>query len=170
MRGGGYPGAFRDLLGVTTEEFRPLQSYETVRLSDGAEVTDWSEDTNLHGAESVITYADGDSVGRAAVTRNAVGDGTAWYISAPLPLDSAARIADRLIAELDLPRAVEASPVIEAVRRRTPDGDVLFLINHSNDDETVNVSGRSLLDDASFDSAAVVPAGAVVVLREGTAG
>ncbi|MFD7307450.1 beta-galactosidase [Promicromonospora sp. NPDC059942] len=169
VRGGGYPGAFRDLLGVTTEEFRPLQADETVRLSDGGEVTDWSEDTNLHGAEAVVTYADGDAAGRAAVTRNAVGDGAAWYVSAHLPLDSATRIADRLIDELALPRAVEASTAIEAVRRRTPDGDVLFLINHSAADETVAVSGRSLLDDATFDGAALVPAGRVVVLRESAA-
>ncbi|MFE7506608.1 beta-galactosidase [Promicromonospora sp. NPDC057488] len=169
VRGGGYPGAFRDLLGVTTEEFRPLQADETVLLSDGGRATDWSEDTNLHGAEAVVTYADGDSAGRAAVTRNAVGDGAAWYVSAQLPLDSATRIADRLIADLALPRAVEAGTGIEAVRRRTPDGDVLFLINHSGADETVAVSGRSLLDDATFDGAALVPAGRVVVLRESAA-
>lgn len=169
VRGGGYPGAFRDLLGVTTEEFRPLQEGETVRLSDGGEVTDWTEDTNLHGAEAVVTYADGDAAGRAAVARHAVGEGVAWYVAAQLPLGSAERIADRLIDELGLPRAVEASTGIEAVRRRTPDGDVLFLVNHSGADETVAVSGQSLLDDASFDGKAVVPAGGVVVLREGAA-
>ncbi|MFI2490449.1 beta-galactosidase [Promicromonospora kroppenstedtii] len=170
VRGGGYPGAFRNLLGVTTEEFRPLQADESVLLSDGGRVTDWSEDTNLRGAEAVVTYADGDSAGRAAVTRNAVGDGAAWYVSAQLPLDSATRVADRLIDELGLPRAVEAGTGIEAVRRNTPDGDVLFLINHSDADETVAVSGRSLLDDdATFDGTALVPAGRVVVLRESAA-
>jgi beta-galactosidase len=167
--GGGYPGAFRDLLGVTTEEFRPLQADETVRLSDGGEVTDWTEDTNLHGAEAVVTYADGDAAGRAAVTRHAVGDGVAWYVSARLPLDSAERIADRLIDELALPRVVEASAGIEAVRRRTADGDVLFLINHSDADETVVASGQSLLDDTSFEHKTLVPAGGVVVLRESAA-
>ncbi|PJJ72939.1 beta-galactosidase [Diaminobutyricimonas aerilata] len=166
VRGGGYPGAFRDLIGVTTEEFRPLQTYETVRLSDGGVVTDWSEDTNLHGAEPIVTYADGDSAGRVAVSRNTVGDGAAWYVSAMLPFESAERLADRLIDELALPRAVEASPAVEAVRRVTPEGGVLFLINHSDADETVAVSGESLLDDAVFDGEALVPAGAVVVVRE----
>ena len=35
VRLGGYPGAFRDLLGVRTEEFFPLRQGETVRLDGG---------------------------------------------------------------------------------------------------------------------------------------
>ena len=36
MRLGGYPGAFRDLLGVRVEEFFPLLEGEAVALSEGA--------------------------------------------------------------------------------------------------------------------------------------
>ncbi len=35
IRLGGYPGAFRDLLGVRVEEFLPLRQGESVSLDDG---------------------------------------------------------------------------------------------------------------------------------------
>ena len=43
IRLGGYPGAFRDLLGVRVEEFFPLPAGETVALDDGGTGTLWSE-------------------------------------------------------------------------------------------------------------------------------
>ena len=59
IRLGGYPGAFRDLLGIRVEEFTPLREGERVRLDDGSVGDVWSEDLQLAGAEAVATYIDG---------------------------------------------------------------------------------------------------------------
>ncbi|KAB0576730.1 beta-galactosidase trimerization domain-containing protein, partial [Campylobacter volucris] len=60
---GAYPGALRDVLGLTVEEFSPLLAGETVRLTgaDGAELTGdvWSEFVVPRGAETVWSFADG---------------------------------------------------------------------------------------------------------------
>jgi beta-galactosidase len=162
---GGYPGAFRDLLGVTTEEFRPLQRDEVVQLDDGTEVSDWSEDTNLTGAESVVRFASGRSAGRPAITHHRFGAGSAWYVAAAVSQETAGRLAERLIADLGLDRAVAAPAGVEAVRRRMPAGDALFLINHTDADATVQVSGTDLLSGSVHGPQTTVPAGGVLVLQ-----
>ena len=52
IRPGGYPGAFRDLLGVRVEEFAPLLAGERVALDDGGSADVWTEDLRLQGAEA----------------------------------------------------------------------------------------------------------------------
>jgi beta-galactosidase len=162
---GGYPGAFRDLLGVTTEEFRPLQRDEVVQLDDGTEVSDWTEDTLLHGAQAVVHLASGVSAGRPAITTNRFGSGSAWYVAAAVSEETAGRLADRLVTELGLERTVEAPPGVEAVRRRTPDGSALFLINHTEEDAVVPASGTDLLTGTAHGPRTTVPAGRVLVLH-----
>jgi beta-galactosidase len=163
---GGYPGAFREILGAWSEEFRPLQLGDATRLDDGSAVADWTEDTVVDGAEPVIRYLDGDGAGRAAVTHHRVGAGNAWYVSAALQDESAQRIVDRLIAELALPRTVEAPAGVEAVTRRTETGDVLFLINHTSDDAEIAATGVDLLTGNVTTDTTRVPAGQVVALQK----
>jgi beta-galactosidase len=91
---GGYPGALRDVLGVTVDEFLPLAAGQTVRLTaqdpeptagsqdaaftsgqpvqllPAAVATVWAEDVELRGAEPVLRFADGPASGGAAVTRH----------------------------------------------------------------------------------------------------
>ena len=43
VRLGGYPGAFRQLLGVRVEEFYPLLEHQTVTLADGGTGRVWTE-------------------------------------------------------------------------------------------------------------------------------
>jgi beta-galactosidase len=163
---GGYPGAFRDWLGVWTEEFRPLQRDESVHLDDGSTVVEWTEDTVLAGASAVLRYLDGDSVGRAAVTRHRHGDGTAWYVGAHLTPESAARVLDQVVAGLDLRPVAVTSPGVEAVRRLTDDGGVLFLLNHTDADAEVQATGVDLVTGATVGPRFVLPAGACAVLAE----
>ncbi|WIE73499.1 beta-galactosidase [Curtobacterium sp. MCJR17_020] len=166
IRAGGYPGAFRQVLGAWSEEFTPLQRDETRTLDDGGTVTDWAEAVVVDDADVVLRYTDGPLADRAAVTRRAVGGG-AWYVSAMLPAQSTQRLVDRVIEERALPRTVTAPPGLEAVRRVHDDGSVfLFLVNHHADDVTVVASGTDLLDGSGHGPETVVPAGRVRVLRE----
>jgi hypothetical protein len=95
---GPYPGALRDVLGVTVEEWLPLRAGEEVSLSwedeeagltwgNGGEAVAgraaaWTEAVRLTGAKPVLRYADGPAAGGPAVTRFELGQGRAWYISA----------------------------------------------------------------------------------------
>ncbi|XNN86947.1 beta-galactosidase [Curtobacterium flaccumfaciens] len=166
IRTGGYPGAFREVLGAWSEEFTPLQRDERWALDDGEVVSDWAEAVVLEDAESVLRYTDGPLAGRPAVTRRAVGGG-AWYVSAMLADDSIQRLVDGVIAERGILRTVTGPPGLEAVRRVGDDGSAfLFLVNHRADDVTVVASGTDLLDGSGHGPDTVVPAGRVRVLRE----
>src|SRR5699024_2581306 len=78
---GGYPGQLRDVLGLTVAEWLPLREHESVTLDDGSTADAWAEDLELQGAQPHTSYASGPAAGKAAVTVNAFGRGTAWYIS-----------------------------------------------------------------------------------------
>ncbi|MEI5100524.1 beta-galactosidase [Streptomyces sp. PmtG] len=78
---GGYPGPFREVLGLTVEEFDPRP--------DGT----WAEVIRLEGAETVRTDDGPDGSGGPSVTRHAFGRGTAWYVARDLGPRGAARAA-----------------------------------------------------------------------------
>jgi beta-galactosidase len=164
---GGYPGAFRDILGAWTEEFRPLQIDETVRLSDGSEVAEWTEDVVLEGADVVLAYATGSSTGRPAVTRHRFGAGTAWYVSARLSPGTIGALVDGLAAEHALSPTADAPSGVEVVRRVTDDGRTyLFAINHTSADAIVPADGHELVTAASVSGVVHVPAGSVRIVSE----
>ncbi|MFJ5034293.1 beta-galactosidase [Streptomyces sp. NPDC088560] len=168
---GAYPGALRDVLGLTVEEFSPLLKDERVRLAgpDGSELTGdvWTEFVVPRGAETVWTYADGLTAGRPAVTRHRLGYGTAWYVSTRLDAHGLDALigwaADdaRLAPRADLPRDVEV------VRRSGASGTYLFAINHTAGDTKVPLEspGTELLTGERAAGRLPVPAGAVRVVR-----
>jgi len=150
IRLGGYPGAFRDLLGLRVEEFWPLSGGETARLDTGRQADLWADHIVPEGAEVLARYVDGPLAGEPAVTRHAFGAGTATYLGT--------RPDERAMRELvrDTLRRAGVRPVVgglpegvEAVRR----GDRLFLLNHN--DHPVLAAGTEL-----------APLG-VAVLKEG---
>jgi beta-galactosidase len=168
---GAYPGALRDVLGLTVEEFSPLLQGEHVRITgpDGSELGGdvWTEFVEPRGAETVWTYADGLTAGRPAVTRHRLGEGTAWYVSTRLGAEGldallgwAAEDA-RLAPRAGLPRDVEV------VRRSGERGSYLFAINHTATDAKVplDTSGTELLTGERAAGRLAVPAGAVRVVR-----
>ncbi|PWU56277.1 hypothetical protein DLE60_26540, partial [Micromonospora globispora] len=60
--------------------------------------------------------------------------------------------------------------LVEVVRRRAGERSWLFAINHTDTDARLAVSGVDLLGDTRCDGELLVPAGAVAVVREETAG
>lgn len=173
IRLGGYPGAFRELLGVRTEELWPLLEDERVTLDDGAQGDLWTEKTHLAGAAAVRTYVDGALAGWPAVTRRAVGDGAAWFVGTRLDELGASRLTDELVAEAGVLPVVPAVPAgVEVVRRRAEpaaDGTAasyLFVLNHTGAPVTVTASGTELLTGAAVDGEVGVPAHGVAVVQE----
>lgn len=168
VRLGGYPGAFRDLLGVRTEEFHPLLEDEVHHLDDGASADLWSEKTHLEGAQAVRTWADGPLHGWPAITRRSTGAGAAWYVAAR---PSAAGL-EALVGEIAAAAGIEPTVSglhrdVEALRRFAEDGTTyLFVLNHSDRDQVVRVSGRELLRGTEADGAFTVHAGAAAVFQE----
>ncbi|MER7445309.1 beta-galactosidase [Microbacterium sp. NPDC097977] len=164
VRTGGYPGAFRDLLGIRSEEFAPLRADETVFLTDGTSGSVWSERLRATDAEVVASFADGPSAGGPALTRRTAGDGEAWFVATQPD-----RIAYRdLVARLADTAGVVAHPGanrdVEIVRRSGDAGSFLFVINHGDSGAEISATGHDLVTDAP--ATGFVPAGAVRIIKE----
>lgn len=90
IRLGGYPGAFRELLGVRGEEFAPLRPGESVTLDDGRPDSRWTADLWTEvlaapDAEVLARYVDGPVAGAPAITRRVIGTKGASPSAAPHP-------------------------------------------------------------------------------------
>lgn len=166
VRLGGYPGAFRTVLGVVVEEFHPLLAGQVVRLDDGTTASLWTEDVRTTTAKAVTHLADGPLAGAPAVTRNQHGDGTAWYVATHLDPDAAAALVRTVAAEAGVAPADGAGRDVEVVRRTADDRSFLFVINHSQDAVDVPARGHEVVTGADVGPVLQVPAGAVRVVRE----
>ncbi|OIJ94084.1 beta-galactosidase [Streptomyces monashensis] len=168
---GAYPGALRDVLGLTVEEFSPLLKDERVRLTgpDGSELTGdvWTEFVVPRGAETVWTYADGLTAGRPAVTRHPLGHGTAWYVSTRLDAQGLDALIGWAADDAGLAPRADLPRDVEVVRRSGASGTYLFAINHTAGDTKVPLEspGTELLTGERAAGRLPVPAGAVRVVR-----
>ncbi|MEU7960210.1 beta-galactosidase [Micromonospora humida] len=166
IRLGGYPGAFRDLLGVRTEEFFPLLAGERVALDDGSTADVWTEWLHPAGAEVVASYEDGPLPGVPALTRHRVGDGTAWYLATRLDEAATDALVGRLLTEAGVRPPATAPTGVEVVRRRADDRSWLFVVNHTDAEAILDVTGTDLLTGQPCGGTLRVPAGEVAVVRE----
>ena len=178
IRLGGYPGAFRDLLGISTEEFFPLRAGESVRLEPSADGSDagpgaagwtatvWTELTHLRGAEAVAVYADGPVAGHPAVTRHRAGEGFAWYVGTALDEDALSALLGHIADEAGVRPLVPAPPGVEVVRRRGADRSFLVVLNHTGAAVDIAAQGVDLVSEVAVSGSLRVPPGGCALIRE----
>jgi beta-galactosidase len=165
IRLGGYPGALRELLGLTVEEFFPLQQDAHIRLSKYGEGAIWSELGVASSATVLASYAEGPVEGSPAVTRNEVGGGSTWYVGTRLATDGLADLIGEILSHADVLPVISGLPAgVEAIRRLSEDEAFLFLINHTTSDAQVDVEGTDVIS-GSDGSGLSVPAGGIAVVR-----
>ena len=167
VRPGGYPGAFREMLGVTGEEFVPLAPTERITLDSGASASLWTERLRPTTAEVLARYVDGPVPGVAAHTRNRFGEGVGHYLATALDRDGLKRVLRELAADAGVVGVgPERDGLVEVVRRVSADASYLFVINHSLDPVEIPASGTELITGSIVSNSVLVPAGAVRVMRE----
>ncbi|WP_433004259.1 beta-galactosidase [Kribbella sp. CA-294648] len=158
IRLGGYPGAFRELLGIRVEEFLPVGG--TIELNNGAVGEGWSERVRLDGAEAVARYQGGTLDGLPAITRYR----NAWYLSTWLR-DPA---YESLVEQVVRAAGVEPSGLprgVEVITRTAGDSQYRFVLNHTTDEVSLPYGGLDLVRGETADKVSVAPGG-WVVLRE----
>ncbi|MFC4064662.1 beta-galactosidase [Actinoplanes subglobosus] len=158
IRLGGYPGAFRDVLGVLAEEFGPLLPGAEVALSNGATGTLWTERLRTTTASVVATFQDGPMAGIPAITRNQHGAGTAWYVATKTDMSEILREAADVVSD--------KSGKTEIVRRRGDGRSYLFVINHGTEPVDHPTRGCDLVTGERVDGVLTVQGGGVAVVRE----
>ncbi|MBA8817166.1 beta-galactosidase [Microbacterium halimionae] len=163
---GGYPGRFRELLGVVVEEFFILQDGEEVSLDDGGAAVDWTSSVLIEDAETIVSYADGTLRGRPALTRRAVGEGAAWFVSAEPNEKTLATIVARVVDDSGVEPPFAVVENLECVRRIGADASYLFVINHGAEPAELVVTGRELIAGIDVGPALTITPGGVAVVRE----
>ncbi|WP_404442704.1 beta-galactosidase [Microbacterium marinum] len=164
---GGFAAPLAEALGLRIEEHLPLREGGTAEVAFGdarlsADV--WQEDLVLTTAEARGTYLAGPAEGQAAITRNRLGEGTAWYIStrpdaAGLQAVMAEIYADAGIAPAGTPTGVET------IVRHGDDADYLVAINHGTEAVSLDTSGFDLLTQEEIRGTLVLAGGDVAVVR-----
>lgn len=166
VRLGGYPGAFRDLLGVRVEEFTPLREGVSVTLDDDTTCDVWTEELLLEGAEAVASYVDGPVPGRPAITRHEVEKGQAWYVACRLDPDGTDGLVERVLVAAGIDIAAWATPDLELVRRGDEEGRRwTFAINHGDSTLRLELDGYDLVTRRETSGRIDLPGGAVAVVR-----
>ncbi|PPH05806.1 MULTISPECIES: beta-galactosidase [unclassified Rathayibacter] len=163
---GGFPGALREVLGLSIPEFLPLRDGEVVELDSGARGSGWTDDIALEGAVERARYATGPAAGGPAITRNVLGDGSAWYLSTRLRGDDLADFVDTLLTDAGITPPAETVEGLEVVVRHGDVADFTFLINHAETDAAVASPGTlELITGSTVDGTVVVPGKGVRVVR-----
>ncbi len=165
---GGYPGVLRALVGVRSDEIRPLADADWIELSDGSRATQWTQSVQLEDAEALVSYASGAFAGRPAITRSRRGEGTTTYISTALVQESKDAVVQRIVDEAGVEPVLSGAIAlgVEAVRRRTAGGDVLFLLHHGSAAVRVRGHGTDLISGRS-DEVIVEPGRCAVIQESG---
>ena len=122
------------------------------------------------GSEMCIrdrAYVDGPVPGVPALTRNAHGEGAAWYVATRLEQDAVDALVRRLLSEAGVDPVVPPAAGLEAARRRAADGrSWVFLVNHGDQPLDVTVSGLDLVSERPTDGVLRLGAGGVAVVEE----
>ncbi|HEX4058036.1 MAG TPA: beta-galactosidase [Galbitalea sp.] len=163
---GPVPGGLHDVLGLQVDEFLPLRKQESVGLSDGSRGLYWAEEITTTTAETVLSYADGPAAKSPAVTRNRLGDGTAWYVSTDLDALQLGAVLKGALDESGVRPSAPATPGVEIVVRERGGEAYTTYLNHSDGDFWATGGGVEVLTGEESTDGFTIPAGrARVVYR-----
>lgn len=125
---GGYPGYWRDLLGLWVEEWAglPPGSARAVRLGRDKRAAGtasvWADLVHLTGATALATYTEDFFAGRAAATVHRVGLGRAFYLGTRFDDASLTRLLDQVVKVAGVAPVAAVPLGLEATVRRAADG------------------------------------------------
>jgi beta-galactosidase len=143
------PSGLTDVFGVSVQEVEPVFQHskadvcyksgqESFISQDGL----WSE--LLSGdAEMRAFYEESYKKGLAVVSRNAFGEGFAWYAGTQLEGDAFSALIQDVCkdAGLDASRDASVFEGVETLRRVGDDGEILFAFNWKDDEKTIPLDG-----------------------------
>jgi beta-galactosidase len=169
---GGYPGAFRDLLGVRVEEFGPLLGGDEVPLDGGGRGSLWADEIEIVAPDvEVLARYGGARAGNPVATRRPVGAGSASYVGTRLDPATLRSLAARLATAAGVEPDLDPSAAEHVLRReRHHDGArYVFLLNRGGEPRTVKgESGYDVLAGRpAEDVLELAPYGVAVLRREG---
>ncbi len=160
---GGYPGPLRQLAGIWVEEIDALAPGQsnTLRFADGVEGTCQllCDIIHLENAVSLADYTSNFYASSPAMTRNAFGQGTVFYIGTQPERNSLKKVLDQVTQCADIKSVIEEDTRLEVTCRKADDKCFYFIINLTGEtlplpqtftDKADLLSGKQLTSETSF--------------------
>ncbi|MDQ8181676.1 beta-galactosidase [Pelagicoccus sp. SDUM812005] len=152
---GGYPAKLRDLLGLWVEEWHPYSTGQgnRIRSFDGNSSYDcelWADIAHLDGAEPLASFEEGFFKGGPAYTKNDYGKGAAYYLGTRLKSEGLDWVLRNICYQsAGIEPALTLPEGVESAIRTNENGEFLFLLNHTDAAQTIDLSARSGVNLAS---------------------
>lgn len=139
---GGYPGRLRDILGIWVEESDALPEDKKNGFAFNGkhhEAELICDIIHSEGADVVSAYETDFYAGTPAITKNKFGAGYAFYVGTRGDETFYEDFITAICSEQSIQAAIDAPKGIEAVRRVREQESYLFLLNHSEEMQTIRI-------------------------------
>ncbi len=142
------PGLLAEVCGVEVEEYDSLSlersqpltfADETLDPAGTAKARAWCDVLEPTTAETVAAYTDDFYAGRAAVTANRYGDGTAYYVGTFGNGDLYRTLAPLWCAAAKVEPLAFSTEGVEICRRQQGDRAIWFVLNHTAQEQQVDL-------------------------------
>lgn len=129
------PTVYRKLVGAYVEEYDPI-GYDTssIRLTDGSiyKCRQWCDILCPETAETIAVYDEEFYKGKAAITRNSCGRGTAYYIGTVCEKKLYCKLAKDILLESGIPFVEGLPDNVELTTRTGDDVIARFIFNNTS--------------------------------------
>lgn len=130
---GGYPGPLRKLCGVWAEEIDALapEQSNTLKFMDGSQSKCGllCDILHLEGAQALAVYGEDFYAGTPAVTKNAYGKGTVYYVGTQPEAQGLDKILDSLTGQGEIRPLIPDRTQLEVTRRVKDGTEFWFILN-----------------------------------------
>lgn len=177
VRAGGYPGAFKELLGIWVEEVDALypNMKNGIKTEKELEVNERTYECKLicevvhsEGAAVLGTFTEDYYEGCAAITENCYGKGKAIYVASEPEDELVKRIIEKYCREKNIEPIVKTNAEVEITRRVKGDIEYIFILNHSSSVQRVCLGKgywRELLNDKIVENEVEIEPKNVLILE-----
>lgn len=152
---GGYPGKLRDILGIWVEEEDALpegtvNSFTYKGTTYPAELI--CDLLHTEGAASLCGYESDFYKGMPAITNNAFGQGHAYYMATASNEEFYLKFIGDICDKAGVMPIMKTPRGVEATVRENKNGSFLFLLNHSEEEQTVTLPahGHDCIHDCDY--------------------
>jgi len=144
------PGPLAELAGVAIHDFDPqINQEQSVVTTDGTSISahTWFDILDPTTADTVLTYGKGYYAGKAALTRNRVGNGLVYYVGTDLAQEYYIQGIKAAAEHVGISLGPSIPEGVEVAVREKEGMKILFLLNYTDQPQKVSLgqSGHNAL-------------------------
>lgn len=140
------PTVYRKLAGAYVEEYDPM-GWDSISVKMGGETYKcrrWCDILEPETAEVIAEYSEGYYSGRAAITANRCGKGTAYYIGTIGEKALYNTLIKRILAETGTAFTEGLPDNVELTTRTARDKKIRFIFNNNEKEQTFAIDGEKM--------------------------